>query len=71
MASKYELRNSESEEYFDAFIEAGFAKSLDADQMVQVLRMLTEILTSDMANQLCEGISFLQVNEKSLTIQLR
>ena len=68
---KYEFIDLTSDEYFDIFIEVDFAQSLDTAQVVQVLKLLTDILTSDMANQLCEGISLLQLNEMNFAIQLR
>ena len=69
--SKYELIDLKSEEYFDAFIQAGFAKILDVSQTVRIIELIAEVMTTDMANQICEGISFLQVTETEITIQLR
>jgi len=69
--SKYELLDSESEEYFDAYIEADFVESLDVAQIIQVIQLIVNIFSDEMAKQLCEGISFLQVTKEKIILQIR
>jgi hypothetical protein len=69
--SKYELIDSKSEEYFDTFIQTGFANPLDVSQIIEIIELIAEVTTTDMAKQICEGISFLQITETEITIQLR
>lgn len=69
--SKYELIDSKSEEYFDTFIQTGFENPLNVLQIVETIELIAEVITTDMAKQICEGISFLQITETEITIQLR
>jgi hypothetical protein len=69
--SKYEIIDSESAEYFDILIEAGFAKPLVPAQTVQLLQTITDVFTDKIAQQLCQQISLLRVTETDLTLQVR
>lgn len=68
---KFEVIPLESQEYFDLYIEVGFAQPLTANQVTQVVQMITQVLAMDLAHDLYAGISFLHITENDLSLRLR
>jgi hypothetical protein len=63
--------DTDSEEYFDIHVEVGFATPLDAVQTVQALQLILDVFKSEIAQNLFEGISFLQLTQANLSIKFR
>jgi hypothetical protein len=69
--AKFEFDSSASEKYFDVITEVGFEQPLNDRDTVKVLQIISDILTSRIADRLFEGLVSLEINQTTLCARFR
>jgi len=69
--SRFEILDTEANNFFDVVVEVGFQNQLRPSEVIKILQLIIEASSGRITSKLYDGLSFLEINESLLMIQFR